>query len=113
MRFEPNGKIKIFIAKQTINDYTENTKNKTFFNPVVAPALISQMGDSQLYWKTGGTVADHSFFVLLDQRYKNLITQSNYIEINGITCYGYRGNTNKLKMKEMDEYLELYVWSKQ
>lgn len=107
-----NGFLKVFIAKETVDDYTEKTKSLTYYNPIVIPAIISELTSEQLFWKSGGVRADRSFQVLIDKKFRETLRLSNKININGVDCYGYRNKTTKLKMKEMDTYIELLTWGK-
>jgi len=106
----PTEKILIYVAKERTDDYTEETKILTYMNAIPINAIVTQLSDTQVYWRTNGIMVDIAFGLLVDKKYKALIDQSYRIKVrNTYFCYGMKANS-KVRYKEMGNDLEILTW---
>ena len=103
-------KIWVVIAKETTDDYTEGTKTYSYYNPIPILGIVSQLSESQMYWKTAGKAKDVAYEILIDVKYENMIEQSQTITVRNTECYGWKKNSQKCQKKVLDGMLRIRTW---
>lgn len=103
--------IKIYIAKETIDDPYERNVSLTYLNPLPIKAIVSDVGFASAIWKMPGISAEKVKEIIIEKRYKSLLLKSQKIEIDDEYFYGYKIN-GKLQYRQEDEYLRCYVYFK-
>lgn len=102
--------IKIYLGKEVIDDPEEQNVNVTLFNPVPVKALVTDLTSAQMKWKIYGIETEQGKELVIKNKYRTLIEQSQKIEIKGVDYIGWRDNFGQMQIREEGNYLRIYIY---
>ena len=110
--FEQHCKmIRVYLATEIILDPYEKNKSLVYLNPLPIKAIITDLISSQIQWKLPGINTTDAKNLMVEKKYRSLLEDSRKIEIDGTEYEGWKDN-GKLQIREVSNYLNLYVYRK-
>ncbi len=106
---EQSQSIKIYLAKETVNDPYEKNVSLSYLNPLPIKAIITDLVASQSQWKMPGIVTDKIKEIIIKKKYRSLIEKSQKIEIKSELYEGWKLN-GKMQIREDGNYLRIYIY---
>lgn len=109
--------LRIYVAKEMIQDPYEKDVSVTYMNPISIRAIIEDLTATQAAYKMPGIKVSKIKDILVDVKYRSLLEKSSKIEIKGEFYEGWR-EFGKLQIREQPGvgngtgYLRLYVYTK-
>jgi hypothetical protein len=98
------------IETQTDPIYKETTL--TYLNPLPVPAIVTDLGFSQIQWKMPGVLTDKAKEIIIDKKYEPLFKLAFKIKIGTEEYVGWKNN-GQVQYRIEDDYLRAYVQLKQ
>ena len=89
-------------VKATINDPFEQTKTKTYLNPLPIQAMVSVISFGGLKWKYYGQLPTGSIYVITEPRYKSILLTAGKIEYKTNTYAVYKDGTGFQYLEKPD-----------
>jgi len=108
---EQSQKIKVYLGYEIETDPFEHTKELTYLPSLAIDAIVSDLSFSKIQWTLQGISTNSAKEIMVEKRHKNLLEQSQKIEIDNIDYEGYRINS-KMAIKTEGEYLRIYIYRK-
>jgi len=103
--------IRVFLAVETIVDPIEKNVIKTHLNPIPIKAIVTDILASQAVWKMPGIATEKTKEIIIEKKYKDLLEQSQKIEIDGDLFEGWRIN-GRLQYRVEGDYLRATIYTK-
>jgi hypothetical protein len=109
--------IKVYLAKETIQDPYEKNVTVVYSNPISIRAIVEDLTATQAQWKMPGIKVAKVKDVFVEVKHQTLLEKSAKIEYKGETYEGWREN-GKCQFRDQPGigngtgYLRLYIYSK-
>lgn len=103
--------IQVYIGRETEDDPYEKTTTVVMDNPIMIKALVNDIPSEKIIWRLPNIKTEKAKELIIEQRNIEVIRLSQKITIDSEDYYGYRDNTGKLLLTEVDgEYFILKVY---
>ena len=98
--------IKIYLAKEIINDPYDNATDIIYDNPIPIKAIVTTIEADTIKWKYNGIIPYGSKSVICEKKYKSLILNAVKIEIDGEDYQVYLDSGKRIfEFIERDDYI--------
>lgn len=108
---EQGEEVQFHLAAITTSDSTDNDygeKVETLLQPISVRCLVSNTNPEKLRWKFQGIETNTGFDFLIPISYLGTVRLSYKITIRGVDCYGYKNNTDRIAIQQLDsDYLKV------
>lgn len=108
---EQGEEVQFHLAVLTTSDSTDNDygeKVETLLQPISVRCLVSNTNPEKLRWKFQGIETNTGFDFLIPISYLGTVRLSYKITIRGVDCYGYKNNTDRIAIQQLDsDYLKV------
>jgi len=109
---EKSQKIKIYMARERVLDPYEKNTELVKLNSISIPAIVTDLGFSQISWKMPGIETDKAKEIIIRERDKSLLEQSSVIETSKDEFYNGWKINGKLQFRTEDNYIRAYIYYK-
>ena len=101
--------IKIYTAKETIEDPYEKNVSLTRLNSLPVKAIVTDLIASQVNWKMPGIVTNKAKELIIKKKYRSLLEKSEVIEVRSELYEGWRIN-RAMQIREEGDFLRVYIY---
>ena len=109
---EQSQRIKLYFGIDTEEDLYEKNTSTSMLNPIAIDAIVSDLSFSKVTWNMPGIVTESAKEIYIEKKNKNLVEQSQKIEVEGVMYEGWR-ISGKMQMKTEGDYIRIFIYRKQ
>jgi len=103
--------IRVYLATETVVDPYEKNVELTELPFIPIKAIITDLVATQAEWKMPGVTAEKAKELLIKKSNRNLIEQSQFIEIEGDIYNGWKVY-GRMQIREEGDFIRVYVYIK-
>jgi len=98
-------KVKLYLAREAVDDPYENTKTLTYYPHIDIKAYVSTLSFDSLKWKYYGQLPGGSKQLICESRWLTMIKEADKIDIGGDYYRTYRVGGKGFMIKEHKDYI--------
>lgn len=108
--------IKLYLAKETVEDPFEKNVSLSTLNPISVRAIVEDLTSAQAVWKMPGVKVAKVKDICVEARHRKLLELSSKIEIQGEMYHGWR-EFGKMQLRDQPGvgtkgYVRVYAYIK-